>query len=461
MKTALRNLPFILLLSGVVGLFGLTRLREAPPSRGNVELAPSVETQPVAKCEEGFSIWIDGEVIPYREISLASQVKGRVIKKTEQARAGRYVGKGDLLFQVDKQDYLLALRRLQETVEQAGISIEEADVEKSNVEQLMELAQEQLRLQRADLRRFEDLRSRNAASDSQLETARQAELTSLNSLQTLKNQVTLISARRNRLVQEKERALTDLEQAELDLKRTEIRSPIDGIVIQDLAEADDYVQPGSGLVQLEDTSKVEVRFSLRMEKLRWLWRASPTTPTAVDRRASYLLPSVPVRVHLEIDGHRYYWTARLDRYDGAGINAGTRTAPIIAIVDDPTNVQELGQTGDDTTGAPPALLRGTFVSVEIPVGSSVELLTIPSRALRPGGRVWTWQEGKLSVERVRVAHTTDKDAILVWEPNRLAAGDEVITSPLPFAIDGMEIRREQQDNEAIASSQDEARPDPL
>ena len=132
---------------------------------------------------------------------------------------------GDLLFEIDARDYELEIRRLQEMVNQAASSIEEADVEKSNVQQLIELAKSELELQRREVARYESLKQKNAASVSRLEAIRRAELQALNSLQTLQNQILLIKARRNRLTQEKERALTDLELATLNLGRTKVTSP--------------------------------------------------------------------------------------------------------------------------------------------------------------------------------------------------------------------------------------------
>ena len=58
-----------------------------------------------------------------------------------------------------------------------------------------------------------------------------------------------------------------LEQAELDLKRTKVTAPIDGMVVVESVEENAYVQKGTPLVTIEDTSAVEVRCHLRMDEL--------------------------------------------------------------------------------------------------------------------------------------------------------------------------------------------------
>ena len=223
MKAIGASLPFIVLLGGFLTMVGLIRMRKELPQVEQVEKMALVDVAPVKACENGFYLHADGEVIPYREISKSAQVGGRIAKKSEIARAGNYVRTGDLLFEIDRRDYELEVRRLQESVKQAGASVEELDIEEANVKELVGLANEQLALQRAEVTRVEDLRKKSAASTAQLERARQAELESLNSLQTLKNQLALMKTRRSRLLQQKQSAITSLDLATLNLERTKNR----------------------------------------------------------------------------------------------------------------------------------------------------------------------------------------------------------------------------------------------
>jgi len=391
MKALSYSIPFVILLGGAASLLGLSTLKKDPASLTRSRQAPLVETVGVQKCDKGFRIRVDGEVVPYREISLSAEVDGRIVNKSPLAYAGQYVRKGDHLFEIERRDYELDVRRLQQMVNQAASSIEESDVETSNVTRLIELAQDELGLQRKEVARYEGLKERNATSLSRLEATRRAELQAINAVQTLRNQMLLLNERRNRLVQEKESTLTELEKATLDLSRTEISSPIDGIVRQDMVEADDYVELGTTVIKLEDTSKVEVSFSLRLKQLRWLWNSSnkvASTTSPESRGDNYRLPPIDVQVQLDLDGSQYAWSAKLARYDGAGINQVTRTVPCIAVVDDPS-ARRLLETGDDLLAlpGPPTLLRGMFVSIEIPVGASMDLVKIPTVALRPGKKV--------------------------------------------------------------------------
>ena len=431
--------PALLLSMGLTSWVLLSMLKKDPPQKAPASTKALVEVTPVQPCQDGFEISVDGEVIPYREVNLATQVGGRIAKKSDQARAGNYVAKGDLLFEIDPRDYELEVQNLKESVNKALSSIKELEVERASVLKMIELAERSLDLQSAQVARLQELRGRDAISTTELDKAKMAELQDRNSFQTQKNQVDLIDARRNRLTQEIQQAQTSLRLAELNLSRTQIRSPINGVVIQDFAEQDDFVQIGTRLVHLEDTSKVEARFNLRMEQLQWVWTASTDRSESVqppDGNYHFDLPKIPVVVSNELNGNRFEWKATLSRYDGAGINAGTRTIPIIAVVEDRSQVRVLSP---NRRVAPPTLLRGSFVSIDIPVGNGMDLVSIPSTAYRPDRTVWIYENGKLLIQPVDVAYA-NASTVVVTANEKLQPGTLVVTTPLPVAEDGMDLR---------------------
>lgn len=447
-----RFIPLIIILAAFFVAVGLSKLKQPPPEKETLLTAPLVKTAAVTPCDDGFFLEVDGEVTPYRQVTLSAQVEGRITEKSPAANSGNFVETDALLMEIDPADYKLEIRQLQEAVKQAGVSIEEADIEKSNKESLIALSERELDLQVSDVKRYEGLASRNAGSRIQLDAAKRAEIRTRNTLQMLRNDILLVEARKNRLLRQKEQALVNLEKATLNLSRTIIKSPLNGVVMSDEVEIGDYVRLGTELITIQDTSKVEVRFNLRMQQLRWLWGDAGESITNSD----FSLPPVDVYVFVELDGHQYKWTARLSRYDGAGINPVTRTVPCIAIVDDPSSGQVVLSEHDtdeiiSELPVPPTLLRGTFVSLRIPVNSSLDLVQVPTLSLRPGNKVWVAENSKLAVKRVRVAYAGEDHVVLITGPEQLRAGSRVITSPMPLLIDGMEIRDE--NSETLTSSE--------
>ena len=436
-----RSIPFVLILVAGVGvLIGSFTIRDAPQTQRPVSLAPLVETVALRVGGDELHVEADGEVIPFRQISLASQVSGRIVHKTEACQAGQYVHKGELLVQIDPRDSDLEVRRTQELIKQTEVSIEELDVEIASTRELIALAEQDKKLQQNELDRIRKLIDRKATSQAALDTALRSGIQVDNTLQTLQSQSQVLRTRRGRLLSDKDRLLVDLEKAMLDRERCDIVSPMDGVVVRDAVEQDDFVQRGTTLVQVEDTDRVEVRFELKLNQLRWIWMAveADGSPEA-SVSSSYRLPDLPVDVSVEMEGQRFTWKGRLARYDDAGLNPATRTVPCIAYVDQP---REAENSENRAAIAPPVLLRGMFVKVAIQVPSTQPLIEIPWVALRPGDRIWLLRDERLTVAAVTVAQAGDDRVLLFDDPSINQDQDRLIVSPLALAVNGMKVREE-------------------
>jgi multidrug efflux pump subunit AcrA (membrane-fusion protein) len=320
--------------------------------------------------------------------------------------------------------------------------LDELVVERSNTDQLIQLAEEELELRRKELKREETLVQKRAGSEKELDAARRAELITRNALRKLLKERSLLDVRESRLQSEKKRLESELEKADLNVTRTTIAAPMDGMVMQDAVEEDGYVMPGTMLAKLEDVSKVEVRFYLQMDELQWFWRhANVTGPTAEDASGrSYRLPNLPVIISYQVERQTFQWQGQLSRYDGAGINAATRTVPCIAEVADPRQAQLVGESRPVQRAAPPALMRGMFVRVRLHVPLKESLLTVPEAAIRPGNKLWVVRDGRLRVQPTTVVQVHNGQALLMPADANVSVGTQAVTSPLPFVVDGMEVR---------------------
>ena len=469
-------MPIVVLAVGVVGYFILRELNQQPPRKPPKAFTPVVQTEEVLLHRGGLEIAIDGLVVPYREVALSAQVAGRIKLKTPACRAGHFVHgpvtadgpdavkgsdisrPGTLLFRIDPRDSQLDVERLADELEQAEASLNELKVDMANTEALAKLADEVVRLQRRELARVENLSRSRVATESQIDEARGKLLSARDKLLQLRNQHALLKTRRPRLLSILDNASTMLRKSQLDLARTEIRSPLDGVVIRDHVEQDAYVQKGTPLVTIEDTSAVEVKCSLRMDELYWLWQqqssSDPTSNTASQQARQYEIPKTPVTIEYELAGRIYQWQGELSRYDGIGLDETTRTVPCRVIVRNPT-------AGNPTAGnlmagktiwqpsktapaaGPPALVRGMYVTAKILASPSTRLLRLSQRAIRPGNQIWVVRSGKLVIQKVYVARVVDKIVLVDAVASNLKAGDRVVVSPLSVAINGMAVAEEQ------------------
>ena len=352
-----------------------------------------------------------------------------------------------MLARIDPQDYRLEKERLEEEHRQTIVMIEELGEEIQGAERSHRNRRKASRT--AWERTGPHATSGGAVSTTEMETAEGAELTARNALLTLQNQIRLLKVRQGRLAAVRDLALSKLAKAELDLARTEIFAPIDGVIVSDQIEQDAFVQRGAPLLSIEDTAKVEVKCKLPMEDLYWLWDRKPSSAglsVATSPAETYSIPETHVQVIYRLAGRdncEYVWEGRLCRYDGLGLDEKTRTVPCRVVVDNP------GQRISTHASGPPVLLRGMYVTIRIQVDPRTPLLKVPEPALQPGNIAWRVRDGKLALVPVSFVmllegNSTDIGAvrealIYVEDARQLSAGDQVVTSPLTFVRTGMEV----------------------
>lgn len=424
-------IPVIILVTCTVG-FLLMLAKPDEERRPLDENRPTVVEVSRVELHHGtVNIRVDGYVVPFREIDLSAEVAGRITEKADGARAGRFVTAGAMLYQIDKRDYALEVGRLKKQLEQAVVSIEELEDEIEGAERLVALAQRQFDLATAELARLEDLHERGVSTDSERDKARRDAITAENALATIENQHRLLVTRRSRLKHAQEFLSLQVEKAQHDLDRTTIVSPVDGVIVRDSVEKDDYVNVGTPLATVEDTSAVEVKCNLQMDELYWIWDqegASAGEVVDVDPGEGYQLPPTPAKVRYRLREQDYLWKAELSRIDGVGLDERTRTVPCRVVVANPREVYTVGEDGRErpAEGGPPALVRGMYVDVEIAVTPKSRLFQVPESALRPGQKhhvIWVAVKSHELNHCIWVADGNQDDDKWLAGPHKLVAFD--------------------------------------
>jgi multidrug efflux pump subunit AcrA (membrane-fusion protein) len=415
---------------------------QKPPAR-RVPEAPSavaVRTTPLQHMDRRIEIDVDGVVVPLREVTLAAEVPGRIRRKSEACRAGQSVKAGDVLFEIDPRDYQLEVQRLEGEVRQAALNIEEIDEELAQNVISTDLSRRQVDLARREVSRLDSLKANRIITETEHERALRDELTAINSLTILQGQKRVLSKRQSRLAEARALAATMLERASLDLSRTQVVAPIDGVVVDDKVEQDSFVAKGTPLVMLEDTSALEVKTSLRMDELSQVWGGQPA---GVDTLGAHDLPDVPARVVFTLGGRSYEWDGILSRQEGRGLDEKTRTLPCRVLVKKPANVKAIDRYGATMAGLPPeaprSLLRGMFVDVLLQVDVPQSLVAVPQEAVRPSGEMFVMRDGILVIVRARPFHSSGGLIAFAEQESGLLPTDRIVTSQLSNPREGMPL----------------------
>jgi RND family efflux transporter MFP subunit len=454
-------LPATLLVLAVAVPYTLYRWKAPPPTREGVDPRPLVDVRMVKAAPASFEVVAYGTVVPKREVTVAAEVSGRVLRISDECKAGRFVSAGTLLVEIDPARYQLEIQKLASEAKQIDVDLAQHDLERENTERLAAIAEEDLAIAQRELDRVEGLARLNSASASERDQAVSAVMRAKTAFQQLQNSLRTWSQTRDRLLAQKELVETRLRLAKLDLEKTKVSAPIDGIVAEEYVEQSAYVQPGAALCRIEDRQSVEVRCSLKLDDLYWLAgsMANGTAGRAELTESIYRAPRVPATVSYRVAGKTYQWTdAFLARYEGTGVDEKTRTVPCRIEVPNPDKVRSAGEV--------PTLVRGMFVTVKLLATPRLPLLEIPAAALRPNNEVWVVRDDAIRILRPRVARLLDQRVLLYAEDAGLTPGDLVVTSPLSVAVDGMQVRMASRSAEtasappAAGGASDEVRGDP-
>ncbi len=206
---------------------------------------------------------------PFREVLLRAQVEGRLLNLN--VGAGDLVKQGQILAQLD--DALLVTSVSQEQAELAALEAEvaRAETQVSNARARAEQARVELNQARIDAARRATLGSQGAISQQEAElaqtAARTAEQTLLSALEQIRTEQKAVAAATSRV--EAQRAA--VAQAGERRSYTMIASPINGVVLEQLSESGNLVQPGGEILKLGDFSQVKVVVSvseLELSKIR-------------------------------------------------------------------------------------------------------------------------------------------------------------------------------------------------
>ena len=269
-----------------------------PPSR-----IPFVETAIIDAGSGAIPVRGAGIVRPSAEIDLAPQVGGRVVWVAPEFRSGRRVDAGQVLFRIDEADYQYRVREAEAALAARRVALLEAE--------------EDAAIARDEYARFSARRSNASDTPSPL-TLRQPQL----------------EAARAALQREEAR----LSQAKLDLSRTGVKSPFDGIVREERVDPGQIVTADQAIGKLFSTDAVEVVVPLSdadVALIPGLWaEGSKDGP----ERAS-------ARVFADFGDVRKSWGGFVDRAE-ASLDRETRTIQVIVQVPDPFGTASSGASPD-------------------------------------------------------------------------------------------------------------------
>jgi len=380
-KKLLKIISPILVLAVSIGIVqALGAAKPEPEKKEEAQRLVSLYVDEVKSDTVTISVQTQGEVRPKTEIDLIPQVSGRIVGISGFFAEGAEFGPGETLIKIDDTNYKLAVVRAQARVAEAEVAL-------------------QRELANAKIKKEHWLDKQNKGEPTPY---------ALNKPQVMEAEAKLASAE------------SDLEEARLNVARTEINVPFLGRVRSKNVGIGQYVTAGTSLGRVFSTDTVEIRLPLTDSQL-----AELNLPMGFMADA---FNAPLVRFSARVGNREHTWNGHIVRTH-ASVDQQTRLIYAIAEVADPYGL------GADN-GTPIAV--GMFVHADIAGVNSQSAMVLPRLALRNANKVYVINdENRLEIRTVEVISTTE-DIVLV--SNGVAVGDKVVTSTIPAAVEGMEVR---------------------
>ncbi len=373
-----RNLlPIFVVMVGVSVVIVLNATKSPPEKINKLPRPLALYVEEVIQGPVSLDIFSQGEVNAKRELTLVAQVSGRIVEVDPAFNEGGSVAAGSTLVKIDDTDYQLAIIRAKAEVAAAELAVQRSLAD-------ADVARKQLK------------------GDSHTPLAKK---------------IPHIAEAKAKLAAAK----AEQKQAEINLKHTSATLPFNSRIRSKLADVGQYVTAGTPLGAVFSTDVAEVRLALTDNQLASLglpigYKASETPGPVVDFSAV-------------VAGKLRHWQGNIVRLDAA-IDKETRLVYAYAEIKDP-----YGIAAENADGMPLAI--GLYVTAHIEGQQISNAFLLAPEALRSGNKVFLIENNKLRIRDVDVIHKNGDQLVL---RNGVAAGDQVVVSPVKIAVEGMSVQ---------------------
>jgi len=375
-------LPLLIIILG--GLYVVYLLRTSPSSKRQLPLrqARLVEVVSIEPSDVPIKINAMGTVIAAQEVDLKSQVSGKIMELSPELIRGGIFEKNQTLMKIEPDDYELLIEQRKSDVAAAETNLK---LEYGN----QAVAEQEYKL-------LEGVISEN---DKELVLRKPQLISSLSSLQAAKAR---------------------LQQAKIDLERTNIVAPFNSIVKNKYIDLGAIVSQSTTLVTLIGTDEYWVEVMVPVNQLKWI-----EVPRQNDDTGS----AARIYNSSAWGNNGTYRTGSVIRLS-PDIETQGRMAKLLVSVKDPLSL--------NTKKVENKLLLGSYVRVEIQ-GQTVKSAHVLDRGLlHDGDNIWLLtDDNTLDIMPVDVIYRGENEVVIY---DGISSSDKIITTDLAAPVEGMLLR---------------------
>ncbi len=322
-----------------------------------------------------------GTILAAKEINLTSGVGGEIVEMSNLLVPGGFFSKNEPLVSIDPIDYKFAILQLESEVAKARSDLE---LEMGN--------------QYISRKEYEILGQEVSEAERKL-MLREPQL------ETKKATLQGIQAR--------------LAQAELNLTRTKVTAPFNGVVLSRSINLGTRVSESTVLGKLVGTDEFWLKLAIPVTQLKWI-----VFPNDISKQGS------EVKIFLQGKTEGIFRTGRVVRL-AADLEDQGRMAAVYVAVKDPLSLLPENEEK-------PRLLLGSFVQADIAGTTLTSVVPINRDHLRDGNSVWLLKDDNtLEIRVIEIAART-RDQVLIR--SGITDGEKLIISGLSAPVPGTPVK---------------------
>ena len=402
-----RALPFVIILVTVVLLVIFKLVQPEPPVKAREEKSWTVQTHRLVDGAKSPQLELYGSVESPYTATLTSIIDADVVSL--QANEGEYVSRGQLLVLLDDTDARLSLDDKQSSVaELEALILSEKNRYRNDLDAL-KLEKSLVELAEKKLAREEKTSKSNLTSQASLDAQKEALNQQKLALNSRQLNITDHPARLAQLEARLNRSRALAEQAEIDLARATVSAPFDGVVLKTLVSPGERVRPGEALLEMYATDRIELRAQL------------PQKFISIVKQS--LARQQPFQARVKTDNATR--VATLDRISGSIASDGHGVDALFIMDGDAADTLTIGDTLE--------------LILELPAIEDV--FSVPVSSIYGTDRIYRVENERLvsvKVEKLGNQYRDGRQYVLVRN-HSLEPGDEIITTQLPLAVNGLKV----------------------
>jgi len=409
-------------------LFGLFMLLSpSPKRRSSSELIKVLKAVPVKLGDVELKLTGYGTVEPIQEVTLSSELKGRITMKDIDLKEGELVKKGQILAKIEAIDYEIALQKASAEVTRLRSELIQLKQYIKDWKEELEKEKSILALCVSDYHRQLKLQRKGASAKKSVEAAQRIVVTQRKALINTQSNINQKSLQVAILQASLKSAISQEEQAAINLKRSVIRCPFDGRLKTLYIDHGELATPGTKLFDIADDTKLEIPVSLDASEVAY---AMGMIKKESEKHYSNWFKNPEnrkVKIQWTEGTDLCIWEGRIERVKD--FCADTRTVTFIV-----RPVKFL----KGSSGYFP-LLSGMFCKVIFSGITLKNAATASWLAVQLDGNAYVInKEGRLEQRKIKVFPTKSEDAIIYKGLNE---GDFLVVQRLPRGlINGMKVR---------------------